>query len=131
MASSVGAKKLVGSWDVTVETVIQGGPFRALMTFTAEGTMLAAEPSAHETTGFGSWRQTGSRTAAYTFRSYFGSPTGENTGSLKIVGNLQLDQRHDRWTGPFRVEVFDPAGNVVFTDTGTFAADRIRVEELD
>jgi hypothetical protein len=130
VSSGAKAAKLVGSWDVTFETAIQGGPFKALMSFSADGTMLTAEPSAHETGGFGGWLATGSRTAAYTFRSYLGSPTGENTGSIKVVGKLRLDRNQDHWRGPFRVDVFDPSGNLVFSDTGTFVADRIRVEPL-
>jgi hypothetical protein len=129
-SSTAPVMKLVGSWDTTFETAIQGGPFKALMTFTSDGTILSAEPSAYETTGFGSWLPTGSRTAAYTFRSYVGSATGENTGSIKVVGKLRLDPSQDRWRGPFKVEVFDPSGNLVFSDTGTFVADRIGVEPL-
>jgi hypothetical protein len=32
---------------------------------------------------------------------------------------------------PFKIDVFDPSGQVIFFDRGTFSLTRIAVEQLD
>ena len=122
-------KALPGSWAVQVSTPTQG-TFPALATFTSDGAVITSEASSFETAGHGNWVSTGDDEAAYTFVAIEGSPTGEFTGSLKVVATLRLDGRQ-KWSGPFKVDVFDADGNTVFSDRGTAKATRIRVERLD
>jgi hypothetical protein len=133
---SVGAndrkERLVGSWDVVVTTETQGTTFPALLTFTGDGNVIADEPpSPFETSGHGAWVSTGRRTAAYTFVALIGSAEGPLSAKLKVVGKLRLDADEGTWSGPFKIDVIDPSGQVIFTDRGTFSLTRIGVEHLD
>ena len=127
--SAADSKNLAGSWAVTGQTALQG-TFYALMTFNSDGTVIADEPSAYETAGHGAWQEIGHGQIGYTFVALIGSSTGAFTGSIKVVGTLQLDSNHRGWTGPFRVEVFDPNGTLVFSDNGTFKGSPVKVEAL-
>ena len=44
---------------------------------------------------------------------------------------LTLDERGDAFSGPFRFEVIDIDGNVLFSDEGSFAGKRLDVVPLD
>lgn len=124
--------KLPGAWSVEVTTVLQG-TWSSLMTFTSDGTMLADEPPGPgETTGHGNWVPQGRNAARFTFRTFIAVELapGVVTSDLKVVGELEYDSASDAWTGPFKIQIFDPAGNPVFEDTGTFKGTRIPVEHL-
>jgi hypothetical protein len=126
------AKALVGSWNVVVTTEAQGTTFPALLTFGGDGTMIADEPpSPFETSGHGNWVRTGRHEAAYTFVALVGSAEGPLSATYKVVGTLQRDAGSDTWSGPFKIDVLDPAGQLVFSDRGTFSLTRIAVEPLD
>jgi len=83
-----------------------------------------------EGSGHGSWTTKSSGEVAYTFIALFGSEEGKNTGKLKVVGTLQSDSGKDGWSGPFKIDVFDPNGQVIVTDQGTVSLTRIAVEAL-
>ena len=124
--------KLLGAWNVEVTTVGQGTTFPALLTFAADGGMIADEPpSPFETSGHGNWVSTGRREVAYTFVALIGSAEGPLSAKLKVVGTLRFDSANDSWNGPFKIDGFDPGGNVIFSDHGTFSLTRIAVERLD
>ncbi|HEU5099432.1 MAG TPA: hypothetical protein VFU22_10455 [Roseiflexaceae bacterium] len=126
------SEKLVGSWEVVVTTVGQGTTFPALLTFNDDGSMLADEPpSPFETSGHGNWLSTGRRAAAFTFISLVGSAEGPLSAKYKVVGALHFDSSSDSWSGPFKIDVADPSGQVVFSDHGTFSLTRIAVERLE
>jgi hypothetical protein len=125
-------EKLLGAWNVEVTTVGQGTTFPALLTFTAGGGMIADEPpSPFETSGHGNWVKRGDDKVAYTFVALIGSAEGSLSARLKVVGTLKFDAGKNRWRGPFKIDVFDPDGKVIFTDHGTFSLKRIAVESLD
>jgi hypothetical protein len=125
-------EKLLGSWNVKVTTVAQGTTFPALLTFTVDGSVIADEPpSPFETSGHGNWVKRGHDQVAYTFVSLIGSAEGTLSAKYKVVGRLKFDARKDEWRGPFKIDVIDPEGNVIFTDRGTFSLKRIAVESLD
>lgn len=127
-----GVDRLPGSWRVEITTPHQGS-FPALFTFTGDGALIGTEsPGPFESPSHGNWVGHG-REAAYTFLVLFGSPAGagRNTGSAKVVGTLQFDAGRGGWSGPFRIEVFDPAGHVLFSDRGTLQLTRIAIEALD
>ncbi|MEN3334945.1 MAG: hypothetical protein V7641_4310 [Blastocatellia bacterium] len=123
-------KAMPGSWSVNGDTAAQG-EFKALITFNSDGTMIADEPSAFETAGHGTWIFKGGSEVGYTFIVLIGSPSNEFSGTIKVVGTLRLAGGDNIWSGPFKVEVKDPGGNVVFSDTGTLTGTRIQVEPLD
>ena len=124
-------EKLLGSWNVAVSTP-QQGTFPALLTFTADGSVIGAEsPNPFESSGHGNWVSRASDQVAYTLVALFGSQEGKNTGKLKVVGTLQYDTGTASWQGPFKIEVVDASGQVSFADRGTFNLTRIAVEPLD
>lgn len=125
-------QKLPGAWSVEVTTGSQG-TWSSLMTFTSDGTMLADEPPGPgETTGHGNWVPQGRNGARFTFRAFLAVELapGVVTSDLKVVGEPEYDSASDTWTGPFKIQIFDPEGNPVFEDTGTFKGTRIPVEHL-
>ena len=60
-----------------------------------------------------------------------GGPNGQLSLSYKIVGKLEFDAQADNWSGPFKIQIFDPDGAEIFADRGTFSGTRIAVETLD
>jgi hypothetical protein len=124
--------KLFGSWNVRVTTVNQGITFPALLTLTADGSLIADEPpSPGETSGHGNWVRRGDGEAAYTFIALYSGEAGAYAGQLKVRGTLQFDAADNSWGGPFAIDVFDPNGEIVASDIGTFTLTRIEVEALD
>lgn len=129
-AQSKKVKGLVGSWNVQIETPVQG-TFPALLSFFSDGIMIGDEANSDETSAYGNWVSTGGRGVAYTFTSLIGTPQGVANGSLKVVGTLEYDAGQDTWTGPFKIEVYDTSGNVIFSDRGTLTGTRIQIETLN
>ena len=126
-------ERLTGAWSVDTTVLIQNTTISTLMTFTSDGIVLADEPpSPSETTGHGNWVATGPRSAAFTFRVLLGGGLGGDLlMSFKIVGKLEYDARADKWSGPFKIHIFDAAGIEIFVDSGTMTGTRIAVETLD
>ncbi len=120
-----------GAWEVLGNTALQGD-FKALLTFSGDGIVLADEHGgAFETTGHGNWKRIGYRTFAYTFIAYISSANSQLTAKIKVSGTLTLSRDLKRWEGPAKVEVFDPKDNVIFADKGTFKSKRIEIESVD
>jgi hypothetical protein len=123
--------KLHGSWNVVVTTEIQGATFPALLTFTSDGSLIADEPpSPFETSGHGNWVSTGPGQVAYTFVTLVGSAEGPLSAKYKVVGTLNLGSDKESWSGPFKIDILDPNGQVIFADRGTFSLTRIAIEPL-
>ncbi len=124
-------KQLLGSWEVVATTEIQNATFPALLTFTSDGSVIADEPpSPFETSGHGSWVSAGPGQMAYTFVTLVGSAEGPLSMKYKVVGRLNLNSGKESWSGPFKIDILDPNGQVIFTDHGTFGLTRIVVEPL-
>lgn len=123
-------KGLVGSWNVQIETPVQG-TFPAFLSFFSDGIMIGDEANSDETSAYGNWVATGGRGVNYTFKSLIGSPQSVATGSLKVVGSLDYNADQDTWTGPFNIEVYDTDGNIIFADQGTLSGTRIQIESLN
>jgi len=127
-----GLHRLPGSWHSLASTPTQA-PFPGLFTFSSDGVVMGTEsPGPFESGGYGSWEARGGA-AALTFHALFGSPAGAatNTGRARIVGLLHYDAATDTWSGPFKIDVYDPAGHLLFHDRGQFTLTRIVVESLD
>jgi hypothetical protein len=129
-------KALAGSWLATISFTIPGGPppFKALFTFTEDGNVTApAQGGVGAGTVFtavhGAWSHLGGRTFAFTAISIVYSPTtGNLVGLFKLRGTLTLDGAGNEWSGPQKNELFNPAGNLVFSVGTTAQAQRIKVE---
>ena len=125
-----GLAKLVGSWNVEIAPSGQGAA-PGLMTFTSDGIVLGDEPPMpFETTAHGNWTATGSREAAYTFVALIGNAEDKPASRLKLVGALTYDAQADTWSGPFKLNVFDAAGQSTLAVDGTLSGTRIAVERL-
>jgi hypothetical protein len=124
-------EKLLGSWQVKVTTPTQG-TFPALLTFTTDGSLIADEPgsSPFETSGHGNWIGKSSEEIAYTFVALIGSTNGSLSATIKVVGTLKFDSGKDSWSGPFKIDVTDPSGQVMVSDRGIFNLTRIAVEAI-
>jgi len=125
-------ENIFGSWSVDVTTKTQNTQFPSLLTFTADGAVLADEPPLPgETTGHGNWVRRSHGEVGFTFVALLADPNGVYTGKLKVSGTLRRDAGKDTWSGPFKITIFDASNQVVLVDTGTFKATRIEVEPLD
>jgi hypothetical protein len=126
------AENILGSWsvDATATTVPAGFP--ALLTFTADGAVLADEaPMPGETTGHGNWVRGSHGEVRYTFWALNADPNGVYAGKFKVVGTLQRDPGKQTWSGPFKITGYNPNNSKAYADTGTFKLTRIAVESLD
>jgi hypothetical protein len=123
-----GVDQLPGSWNVQIMPAGTTVTLPALFTFTSDGAMVTSEsPGPFESSGHGSWVGRG-REAAFTFFALVGSPAGQNTARIKVVGTLEA---HDGgWTGEFALQVFDAAGHLLATTGGALQLTRIVVEPL-
>jgi len=123
-------EKLVGAWNIDA-TGPTHPPVPALLLFTSDGIVMGARPPLpFETPGFGNWMSTGPQTAAFTFMVLTGSEQGPFSAKSKISGTVHYDAATDSWHGPNHLDVFDPSGRIVFSDTGTLSGTRIAIEPL-
>jgi hypothetical protein len=127
------AKTIVGAWFSTV-TPTAIPPFVGLGTFTADGGLvnttslsLGAPP---ESPGHGRWVRTGRRTYDVTFFTVSADAAGNHILTSKVRATLRLSADGNEFTGVFQVDVFDPNGALLGSDTGTIKSRRIQVEPL-
>jgi len=117
--------------NVEVATATQG-TFPALLTFTDDGGVIADEPPfPFETSGHGNWVSTDHQEVAYRFVALIGSTEGSLSAKIKVICTLRFDPSQGTWNDPFKADVTDPSGNVIFNEHGTFSLTRIVVERLD
>ncbi len=57
-----------------------------------------------------------------------GSAEGPLSMKYKVVGTLKLGSNKESWSGPFKIDILDPNGQLIFADHGTFNLTRIAVE---
>jgi hypothetical protein len=126
-------KTLVGAWFIDVHPTLIPA-FVSLGTFSIDGTLtnissvsLGTPP---ESPGYGVWVRTGRRTYASTFQTIMGDGAGGLGGTQKVRATATLGSGGDRLTGVFQVDVFDPSGALIVSDTGTVEGRRIKVEAL-
>jgi hypothetical protein len=133
-AGAVGsAQLLTGSWltQVTPDPASGVGPFRQLITFNADGTMVeiddgAPGPPFPTGPGQGVWRKTRSGAFNYTYLNLIYDPsTFASNGELKIRGLLMFDHDPDHFAGQDKATGYDKNGNVVFTSTASVTGTRI------
>ena len=130
MMETTGTAPWIGAWLVQGSAVKANSTFPALMTFTSDGIVFADEaPEPLESSGHGSWEQTGPNEAAYTFVFLIGNTDRSNWMQATVSGDLQYIGDDDRWIGPFTFRQADREGNEVAADTGLMSGARIRARE--
>jgi hypothetical protein len=130
-------RDLVGSWDVIVtprdcETGNPAPfppPFYGMQTYNLGGTMMESDPgnlSAPSTNvgGQGIWARSGGREYSVAFRYFRFNPDGTPAGKDVIRDVVLLDRGGNTYTSTGTIEIFDPAGNLVFTGCATTTATR-------
>jgi hypothetical protein len=110
--------RIVGTWSVSVTP--DGGPtFPALLTFTKGGGLIETESDAPGT-GQGAWQRIGANRFALAFQTFIFTPTGDPAGHVVVRSVVTLT--NNTLSGPFKFDVFDPAGNTVQSGSGTATA---------
>jgi len=131
--SSHSSKNLPGTFVTTVN--FEGTSFKVLHSFTRDGrtTVLLpfGPPCCNDTRvgGLGEWIRTGPREFAVT--EFFFDSQDTTVPLQRSRLKLTLDESGDAFSGPFRFEVIDTEGNVLFSDDGTFTGKRLNVVPLD
>jgi hypothetical protein len=127
------SKTIVGSWWTNVRPTVLP-PFLGLGTFTADGgvinTTSLSLSTPLESPGHGRWVQTGPRTFAITFATLSADSAGTLLWTSKVRARVRLTQSGDEFTGEFTVELFEPNGSLIASDSGTVHSTRINVEPL-
>jgi hypothetical protein len=127
------AKTIVGAWFSTVTpTVIPR--FVGLGTFTADGGLINTSSlslgTPLESPGHGRWVRTGRRTYDVTFFTISADAAGNHTVTSKVRAKLTLSADGNEFNGVFQVDVFNPDGGLLGSDTGTIRSRRIEVEPM-
>jgi len=131
--SSHSSKNLPGTFVTTVN--FEGTSFKVLHSFTRDGrtTVLLpfGPPCCNDTRvgGLGEWIRTGPREFAVT--EFFFDSQDITVPLQRSRLKLTLDESGEEFSGPFRFEVIDTEGNVLFSDDGTFTGKRLNVVPLD
>ncbi len=132
---------LAGSWYVTLNSVTNPVPFRAMLTFSegggvigsAQGDILLSPPPGVPplaTAAHGGWVRTANREYLFTFRQIYYNGDGTYAGGAKVRNAATVSKNGNEMTGDLVVQYYDATDVVVFTGTGTFTATRIGAEPL-
>lgn len=130
------SSNLPGTFIVTIN--FEGTSFKVLENFSRDGRSVVLlpfgppGPNAGDTRvgGLGEWTRTGPREFAVTV-FFFDSQDTTTTPLQRSRSRLTLDESGGSFSGPFRYEVIDADGNVLFSDDGTFSGKRLNVVPLD
>ena len=126
------AKTIVGAWFVHVTPTVQP-PFVGLITFNDDGNAIETNAltlaSSLESPGHGQWIHLTHRRYALTFVNLEVNPDGSFAGTGRVRSEIHLNPESDEWNGTFEVDIRDPDGNVLVTDSGTVSGTRIAVEK--
>lgn len=133
--SSQSSRNLPGTFVVTVN--FEGSSFKVLTSYTRDGrsTVLlpfGPPPAGSGDTrvgGLGEWIRTGPREFAATEFFFASQDTAEPLQRSRL--KITLDESGDSFSGPFRYEIIDTNGNVLFSDDGTFSGKRLNVVPLE
>jgi hypothetical protein len=125
---------IVGSWVLN----IAGGPAPEIqvISFTSDGIVVTSNTPTqpvqpgqgppgvgrtYSTDNLGVWSQTGDHQFLITMVSVNYDETGAVVNSVKVIGALTTDAAGDSLSGQFRIEGFDPMGNLQFASPGPVA----------
>ena len=130
------SKLLEGSWIVTI-TGGQGTPdlpswYKAHVTFSRGGGLVATITDPLLSTGHGAWSKTGKREFAITILLFQFDLAGNFLGTLEARATLTVDDNSDTFdSDDYQFEFFDPDRNPTgFVGVGAAHGTRINVEPL-
>jgi hypothetical protein len=132
--SPVSGQALEGAWNVALVFNQPGlppcapAPSAAWATGPGRGIVIADSCYASESAGYGSWVRTGNNQFAITFVGNSFGPDGTVSSTYKVRAWVSLNSTQNSFTGPFRTEIFDLAGNLLATFTGTATGTPVVVE---
>ncbi|HEV8565128.1 MAG TPA: hypothetical protein VGR41_09435 [Actinomycetota bacterium] len=118
-----------GSWRLSVIRTEPGAPppTTLLVTFTETGG--TADASARTPTpGIGAWAKMKRREFRWTQARFLFDSAGAPKGESKADARLVLDKSGDSLAGSATIQIFDTAGTLVRSGTGTIEGARIRAE---
>ncbi len=121
-------QQLVGTWIYDL-----GAPSKALHIYTVDGGIVVVtnQPPTSGTVAFGEWVRTGDREFDQTFVRFIFDAQGNFAGTAKIREHVKLNETLDRLTALGKLEIFDPAGNLVRSNPpGTATATRLKIEPV-
>lgn len=130
------AAQLEGSWVVSIAGGDGTPPlptwYRAFVTFSRNGGLVATITDATISTGHGAWLRTGPRTFAIAILLNQFDSDGVFLGTLKARSALTVNRRGGAFTGdPYEFAFFDPQGNATpFVGIGIAHGVRIAAEPL-
>lgn len=111
-------------------------PFTGVEAFHSDGTVLELSLTDYippqATPGLGLWERTGEGEFAVNFYAVLiGSTVNpEFQGTYKVISKLTTNNKGDEFSGPAKIEIFDPAGNLAFTLDATAQGRRAVIERL-
>lgn len=130
------SESLEGSWTVTI-TAGAGTPvlpkwYKALVTFTPAGGLVATITDPLLNSGHGAWDKKKKQDFAITILLFQFDPDGNFLGTLKARATLKLRHSGDTFdSDDYQFEFFDPDGKPTgFVGVGTAHGTRINVEPL-
>jgi hypothetical protein len=123
----------VGAWILTTESA--SGKSMDLVALTKDGLIIdaggvsvKAPPKGQNTPitiGLGTWAAAAGSGIDVSFASLGVGTDGSYQGTATITAHVVLNETGDSFNGPFKVSI-DAGGKVVFTETGTVSAKRIK-----
>ena len=126
-----GGQDMTGSWRATVTinsaTVCGGQPsctYRALATWSSDGTVIQTAAIPGSSTGYGVWKRTGNRSFA-AHAEYLLSQGGVQVATASSRINLDLEQNGRMGLGTFTVEVYSLDGVFIEQYAGSAVFERI------
>lgn len=126
-----GGQDMAGSWRATVTVnspTVCGGPasctYRALATWSSDGTLIQTAAIPGSSTGYGVWKRIASRTFA-AHAEYLLSQGGVQVAKAMSRIHVDLDAQGRSGTGAFTVEVYSLDGVFLEDYSGTAAFERI------
>src|SRR5262249_37299770 len=126
-----GGQRLEGVFLVNVAFDAGGPPPSMLIReFTPNGGVVGPQASLLGGIVCGEGVRTGDHQFAFTNVSFNYASAGPVSGTLKAVGSLTLNNEGNEFTGRFRVQSFDLAGNLLTSFTASAAGKRIQIEQF-
>jgi hypothetical protein len=130
-ATTLQAVSVVGTWEIDAYPDHQPA-FKALGIFTRDGgciTSAHVDPAISAVPGYGAWERVKGHRYAFTFKQFTSNADQSLQYVFKVNAKLELSSLGNEFKGTFKIDVLDPYGNLIFSDTGTLEGKRIQVEE--
>jgi hypothetical protein len=130
--SSLNAQVLTGTWlmKVTPDPGPQAPPpFTALITFTGDHNFVSTETDEQVITQ-GIWARTGDHQFSLTGYQFEFEVLNIFNGTFKVRAKFTLDRDGEHFDGRYRVDFYDPNGNLLFSGDGGLAGNRIHLEPM-